>query len=200
MVVFEEGMPAKQRYRRYEIRGIEGQDDFEAMRETLRRRYTRAIAENDFPDLVLIDGGKGHLNVALTVLQELGLDKLSCVGIAKARSESSGGSSPERFFIPGRMNPIVPLQHGQAVLLLARIRDETHRFAITYHRLKRKKATLASALLALPGVGPSRARALLAHFGSVARIREADMEQLAAIPGISGKLAREILSALRLEK
>lgn len=200
MVVFIAGLPAKSRYRRYEIRGQEGQDDFEAMRETLRRRYTRAVKEDDLPDLVLIDGGKGHLNVALAILQELGLDTLPCVGIAKARSASSAGSSYERFFIPGRMNPIVPPHQGQAVLFLARIRDETHRFAITYHRLKRRKATLTTTLLAVPGIGPARARALLSNFGSVARIRKADVEQLAAIPGIGGKIAVEILAALQLEE
>ena len=200
MTVFEGGLPAKQRYRRYEIRDTEGQDDFEAMREMLRRRYTRALAENDLPDLVLIDGGKGHLNVAVTVLRELGLNTLPCAGIAKARAGKNGAAAAERFFIPGRMNPIVPHQHSPAVLLLARIRDETHRFAITYHRLKRKKATLTTTLLTLPGIGPARARALLSHFGSLSRIRKASVEQLAAVPGISGKLAVGIVTALGAEK
>ena len=200
MVVFEDGMPVKKRYRRYEIRTNEGQDDFAAMREVLRRRYTRAIAEEDLPDLVLIDGGKGHLNVALAILQELELDQLPCAGIAKARTESKSTSPHERFFVPGRMNPIIPHHQNPGLLLLARIRDETHRFAITYHRLKRNKATLNSTLLSLPGVGPSRARALLAHFGSLTRIRAAEAKQLAAVPGISDKLATEIVSALKLKK
>ena len=199
MVVFEQGRPTKKRYRRYEIKRKEGQDDYEAMREVLRRRYTRAIAENDLPDLTLIDGGKGHLGVAVTVLESLGLGALPCAGIAKARA-GGGKSDGERFFIPGRMNPIVPAQNLSGVLLLARIRDEAHRFAISYHRMKRKKATLSSALLDIPGVGPARARALLAAFGSVSRLRHATAEQLAAVPGISGKLATEIMSALRAKK
>jgi len=170
------------------------------MREVLRRRYTRAIAENDLPDLVLIDGGKGHLNVAVAVLHDLGLAGLACAGIAKSRSDGDSGHSPERFFVPGRANPIVPPQQGPSVLLLAGIRDETHRFAITYHRLKRKKATLTSALLEVPGVGKKRARVLLSHFGSFSRLCAASVEQVAAVPGISGKLAREIVSALHSEK
>lgn len=200
MAVFEDGQPAKKRYRRYEIRGLEGQDDFEAMREVLRRRYTRAKEENDLPDLVLIDGGKGHLNVAVTVLRDLGLDRLGCASIAKSRTEGDSGHSPERFFIPGRANPIVPPQQSPAVLLLSGLRDETHRFAITYHRLKRKKATLTTVLLEIPGVGKHRAQVLLSHFGSMSRLREAVVEQVAAVPGISGKLAQDIVSALRSNK
>lgn len=199
MVVFENGVPAKNRYRRYEIRNKEGQDDFAAMREVLHRRYTRAITTNDLPDLVLIDGGKGHLNVALAVLKELELTALPCAGIAKARSTGKSNTPYERFFIRGRMNPIIPSQQNPGVLLLARIRDETHRFAITYHRLKRKKATLSTTLQSLPGVGPARAKALLSHFGSLTRIRKARAEQLAAVPGISDKLAQEIITALNLK-
>jgi len=200
MAVFENGKPVKQRYRRYEIRDSGGQDDFGAMREVLRRRYSRAIAENELPDLVLIDGGKGHLSVAVKTLKTLALESLPCVGIAKARATGRGVAAHERFYIPNRMNPIVPPQGGAVVRLLARIRDEAHRFAITYHRLKRKKSAFATALLELPGIGPARARALLKSFGSVQRIRAANVEQLAAVPGISGKLAQEIADGLRTRK
>lgn len=196
MVVFEHGAPNKQRYRRYAIRTREGQDDFGAMREALERRYSRAIAENDLPDLLLIDGGKGHLHVAVDVLKALGLSALPCAAIAKSRT-AGAPPSPERFFIPGRMNPIVPPQSGPVVHLLSRIRDEAHRFAIGYHRLKRKKTTLTSALLDIPGVGPARARALLNTFGSVARIRQATVAQLAEVRGIHDTLAQQIHDALR---
>ena len=195
MVVFEQGQSAKQRYRRYSIKRFDGQDDFAAMREALERRYARALREQDLPDLVLIDGGKGHLNVAKTVLNGLDLGALACASIAKSRG-GTGETSFERFFIPGRSNPIVPPQNGPVVKLLASIRDEAHRFAITYHRKKRSAARLSTELLAIPGIGKSRARLLLTTFGSVARVRQATVEQLAAIPSISATLALKIKHAL----
>jgi excinuclease ABC subunit C len=191
MVVFTEGQADKQRYRRYSIKGVEGQDDFASMREVLMRRYTRAIDEDDLPDFVLIDGGKGQLNVATAVFKDLGIEDLPHAGIAKSRAKEDA-RSPERFFLPGRMNPVVPPQNGPVVHLLARIRDEAHRFAITYHRKKRSKATLRTALVDIPGVGPERARRLLNAFGSVARIREASVGDVAAVKGFSETLARQV--------
>ena len=196
MVVFEHGLPAKQRYRRYAVKNISGQDDFSAMREALERRYRRAVAEDELPDLVLIDGGKGHLNVALAVLKSLGLAALPCAAIAKSRV-GEGTTSFERFFIPGRMNPIVPPQRGPVVQLLSRVRDEAHRFAIGYHRIKRKKSTITTALLDIPGVGPTLARRLLTQFGSLTRVRQATVEQLARTPGIHATLAQQIHEALK---
>jgi excinuclease ABC subunit C len=196
MVVFENGMPAKQRYRRYEIRGQEGQDDFAALREVLLRRYRRAREENDLPDLVLIDGGKGQLHVAQTALKDLGLETLPCAAIAKSRSEG-GKRSPERFFIPNRSNPIVPPADHPAVLFLSRIRDETHRYVITFHRRQRNKATLKSTLTIIPGVGAKRANLLLTRFGSVPKIAAASPEELMKVPGISATLAQTIHSFLK---
>jgi len=196
MVVFENGLPAKNRYRRYSIRNIEGQDDFAAMRETIARRYSRALREHDLPGLVLIDGGKGHLNAAKAILNDLGLNTLPCAAIAKSRG-GEGESAFERFFIPGRSNPIVPPQNGPVVRLLSGIRDETHRFAITYHRQKRSKARLTSSLLKIPGVGAKRARLLLTAFGSLTGIKEASVEQLAAVPSISVTLAKTIADTLK---
>ena len=192
---FENGEPAKNRYRHYAIRSVEGQDDYAMLREVLLRRFKRAVEEQDFPDLVLIDGGKGQLNVATTVLKDLGLEDVPAASIAKSRP-GEGEASPERFFIPGRMNPIIPPQHGPVVRLLSRIRDEAHRFAITYHRKRRSKATIRTALTDIPGVGPRRARLLLNQFGSVAKIREATVEQIAAAPGFSTALAQTVLSKL----
>ncbi|HOC70752.1 MAG TPA: excinuclease ABC subunit UvrC, partial [Candidatus Hydrogenedentes bacterium] len=196
MVVFEQGVPAKNRYRRYTIKDTPGQDDFAAMRETLLRRYTRALRENDLPDLVLIDGGKGHLNVASAVLKTLGLESLPHAAIAKSRSEN-GQTSCERFFIPRRSNPIVPPQNGPVVHLLSAVRDETHRFAITFHRKKRSQARLTSTLLEIPGVGKTRLKRLLTTFGSVTRLREASVEQVAALPSINDTLARQIVEFLK---
>ncbi|MBN2310011.1 MAG: excinuclease ABC subunit UvrC [Candidatus Hydrogenedentes bacterium] len=191
MVAFEHGLPAKSRYRRFAIKRVEGQDDFAMLREVLLRRLQRAIQEDDLPDLLLIDGGKGQLNVATALLKDLGIEDLDAAGIAKSRTGDEG-RSPERFFIPGRANPVILPQHSPVVLLLARIRDEAHRFAITYHRKRRSQATLRSPLLAIPGIGEKRARILLAELGSVARIRNASVEAIAAIPGFDDTLAKQI--------
>lgn len=202
MAVFENGAPAKDRYRRFSIKQVEGQDDFAMMREVLLRRYRRAIEEDDLPDLVLIDGGKGQLNVAVTALRDLGIEDLDIASIAKARTEK-GGRSPERFFIPGRANPIVPRQDSPVVHLLARVRDEAHRFAVTYHRKRRKKATLSTTLTQIPGIGRKRSRLLLKRLGSLAKIQEAPVEAIAALPGFGEKSAREIkkhLAALQTGK
>lgn len=196
MVVFESGQAAKARYRHFTMKTVEGQDDFASMREALLRRYTRAIEENDLPSLVLIDGGKGQLNVASAVFKDLGLDDLPHASIAKSRTLEGGGASPERFFVPGRMNPILLPQNGPVVQYLARIRDEAHRFAITHNRKRRSKATLRTSLTEIPGVGPTRARALLKHFGSVTRVREATLAELVEAPGVSAALAETIHAAL----
>jgi excinuclease ABC subunit C len=196
MVVFEGGEATPGRYRRYAIRRVDGQDDFASMREVLLRRYTRAIAEDDLPDLVLIDGGKGQLGVATAVLKDLGVEDLDAAGIAKARAQENGVHSPERFFVPGRSNPILLPQQSPVVLLLARIRDEAHRFAITYHRKRRTKSTVRTALTDIPGVGPARARKLLNQFGSIARIREASEGDIAALPGFTMALASQVKAHL----
>jgi excinuclease ABC subunit C len=199
MVVFTNGQPDKARYRRFSMKTVDGQDDFASMREVLLRRYRRAIEENDLPSLVLIDGGKGQLNVAVTALKDLGLDDVPVVSIAKSRDQDSGGRSPERFFLPGRSNPVILDQKGPVVWLAAQVRDEAHRFAITYHRKKRGKTMRETALVNLLGVGPARAKSLLKRFGSVKKLREASLEDLAAVPGLGDKLAAEIHAALRAE-
>lgn len=192
MVTFAGGAPDKARYRRFAIRAVEGQDDFGMLREVLTRRFRRGIEEGDLPDLVVIDGGKGQLNVAEAVFKDLGIEDLPAVGMAKARAED-GGHSPERFFLVGRKNPVVPPQHSPVVHLMTRIRDEAHRFAITYHRKKRTKATLRTMLTEIPGVGPARARELLNRFGSIAGIRRCSKAEIAALPGFSDMLAEAVL-------
>jgi excinuclease ABC subunit C len=196
MVTFEGGVPDKSRYRRFSIRTVEGQDDFAMLREILLRRYRRAIDEGDLPDLALIDGGKGQLNVATTVFRDLGIDDLESVGIAKSRGLEDGGHSPERFFLPGRKNPVVLPQNSPVVHLLARIRDEAHRFAITYHKKRRTKAALSTVLTRIPGIGEKRARLLLRELGSLAQIRCATVEVLAGLPGFNRTLAEAVKSYL----
>jgi excinuclease ABC subunit C len=196
MVTFEGGVANKSRYRRYAIKEVEGQDDFAMMREVLMRRLKRAIEEDDLPDLILVDGGKGQLGVATTVFKDLGIDQLPAASIAKSRTEGST-RSPERFFIPGRSNPIVLPQHSPIVNYLAQIRDEAHRFAITYHRKRRNKATLSTRLTGIPGVGAKRARLLLKEIGSVDKIMDADVGVIAALPGFGDALAQTIKDHLK---
>lgn len=196
MAVLEGGEPAKSRYRRYAMKTVDGQDDFASMREVLCRRFRRAIEEDDLPDLVLIDGGKGQLGVATAVLRDLGIEDLDVASIAKSRAQESGSHSPERFFVPGRSNPIILPQNSPVVHMLSRVRDEAHRFAIAYHRSKRSKSTLRTSLTEVPGIGPARARRLLNAFGSIARIREADEAAIAAVAGFNAALARAVKTQL----
>ncbi|MCL4215525.1 MAG: excinuclease ABC subunit UvrC [Candidatus Hydrogenedentes bacterium] len=198
MVVFQDGEADKSRYRRFAIKQVEGQDDFAMMREVLLRRYKRAIEEDDLPDLALIDGGKGQLGVAVTALEDLGIEDLDTISIAKSRHLGEGVHSPERFFLPGRANPVILPQNSPVVHLLARIRDEAHRFAITYHRKRRNKATLKNPLIDVPGIGPKRARTLLRALGSMAKVREAPVEAIAALPGFNEALALQVKQHLAI--
>jgi excinuclease ABC subunit C len=197
-VTFDEGEPQKNLYRRYRIRSFEGQDDFASMYEVLKRRLERAVRENEYPDLWVIDGGKGQLNVALEVLREFRLlDQIDCVSLAKQhvlndRRDKEVTKSEERVFVPRRKDPVVLPKNSTALFLLVRIRDEAHRFAITYNRELRRRARLRSALDDIEGVGPVRRRAMLRHFGSLKRIREATTDEIAAVKGLNRELAAEI--------
>jgi excinuclease ABC subunit C len=197
-VTFDEGEPCKNLYRRYRIRSFEGQDDFASMYEVLKRRLERAVREKTYPDLWVIDGGKGQLNVALEVLREFRLlDQIDCVSLAKQhvlndRREKEVTKSEERVFVPRRKDPIVLPKNSTALFLLVRIRDEAHRFAITYNRELRRRARLRSVLDDIEGIGPVKRRALLRHFGSLKRIREATVDEVATVKGLNRELAAEI--------
>ncbi len=201
MVVFDEGEPQRSRYRRFKVKSSGGADDFGMMYEVLTRRFRRAKEEGELPDLVVVDGGKGQLNVALAVFEELGITGVDAVALAKMRAERAPRSeevrrSPERVFLPGRKKPVILRRNSTALFLLQRIRDEAHRFAISYHKKLRKKARMRSALEDVAGVGAGRRRALLRHFGSVARIRQATCEEISRVPGVSERLARQIKAHL----
>jgi len=201
MVTFDEGEPDKNRYRRFRVRTVEGTDDFGSMYEVLKRRFERAKRDDDYPDLLVVDGGIGQLNVALAVLKELEIDAVDAVGLAKMRTERAPFEkevqhSEERVFLPNRKNPVVLRRNSNALWLLQRVRDEAHRFANTYHQELRRRETLHSSLDAIPGIGPGRRRRLLRFFGSVKRIREAGEEEIARVPGFSVGLARKIKQAL----
>jgi excinuclease ABC subunit C len=196
MVVFEEGKPRTGEYRRFRIRTVVGANDYASHQEVLRRRFRRARNGEEgnaeelrwaMPDLVIIDGGKGQVAAAKEVLDELGLHDLPVYGLAKEREE---------LFAPGAPDPIVLPPTSSALYMIQRLRDEAHRFAITYHRDLRAKRQVHSAFDDLPGVGPKRRRALLRVFGSTRRVREAPVEQIAAVPGIGPSLAARIKETL----
>jgi excinuclease ABC subunit C len=194
MVVFESGVPKGSDYRRFKIRTIEGPNDFAMMQEALRRRFLKGLEERQtlqtengkfakFPDLLLIDGGKGQLSAAVAVLEELNLRHIPIIGLAKQEEE---------IFKPDQEDPIILSRRSDALRLLQRVRDEAHRFAITYHKSLRSKRTLTSKLDEIPGVGPKKKQALMKRFGSVKRIREATVEELMQVPGINQQLAEMI--------
>ncbi len=188
LVTFEDGKPDKSKYRRYRIRSVSGADDYGMMKEVLTRRYRRALAENDLPDLLIVDGGKGQLSIALAVLRDLGLEGLTVAALAKPAHEGEH----DKVFLPGRKNPVTFLGSSAALHLLQRIRDEAHRFAVTYHRKLRDRSRLRSVLTDIPGIGEKRKKALLAHFGSLERVKQASVEELGAVPGIPDSLARRV--------
>ena len=195
MVVFEDGLPKKSDYRRFKVRSFEGQDDFAAMEEVLRRRFTAYLAERDLPadergrfayppSLVVVDGGAGQLARAVLVLDELDLN-IPVVGLAKRLEE---------VYVPANPDPVTIPKGEEALYLLQRVRDEAHRFAVTYHRKLRGKRMVDSILDGVPGVGPVRKRALIRHFGSLKRIREASKDSLAGV--VPDKVAENLYKAL----
>jgi len=193
MSVFEDGKPLSSNYRRFKIKSHDGNDDFASMREVLSRRFKRLKNARDggeenasfaaAPDLVLIDGGKGQLSSAVEVMLHLGLQDIQLASIAKREEE---------IFLPDAAEPVIMPKNSQGLFLLQRARDEAHRFAVTFHRNLRGKSSVKSALDLVPGIGPKRRKMLIRSFGSVKGIREASEDQLAAAPGMTAKVARQI--------
>jgi excinuclease ABC subunit C len=198
MAVVLDGEPAPSEYRHYLVKTVVGSDDYAALREVLQRRLLRGRKEGGLPDFILIDGGKGQLGVLSLVLDEQGLaDAIDIAGIAKSRVKANvrGRSverSEERFFLPGRKNPVILRRGSAALFLLERLRDEAHRFAITHHRKVRGKAQLQSSLADIPGVGPQRQRALLKQFGSLKKIKAASLGELQTMANLPSQVAEEI--------
>ncbi len=212
MVVFEDGLPRKSDYRRFAIRGVAGQDDVASIAEVVRRRFTRYLAERseatdiEFgpaggaaderkafrypPQLLLIDGGRPQVSAAQCALRDLGIDDIAVAGLAKRLEE---------VWVPGSEDPVILSRRSQGLYLLQRIRDEAHRFAITYHRQKRSRRLSTSVVEDIPGVGPARRKALMRAFGSLTRLRKATPEELAAVPGITEELAGVIRAHLAAE-
>ena len=205
MVVFEDGRPKQSHYRRFKVKTVEGVDDYESMREVLRRRFkrlasSRAAAKEEgdenaaqggswgaVPDLVLIDGGKGQLSAALEVILELGLDDIPLASLAKEN---------EWLYVPHTPEPIILPRNSQALYLVQRMRDEAHRFAITYHRNLRSKGSLSSPIELVTGIGPKRKKMLMRRFGSLKGIKEAGLDEIAAVPGMTRSLAIRLKQTL----
>jgi len=198
MAVFLDGRPERSEYRRYQVKTASGDDDYAMMREILERRMARALKEENRPDLLVVDGGKGQLGVALAVLEDLGLHDQAVIGIAKPRTEHARGArhATDKIVLPHRKDPLRLRKDHPALRVLQHLRDEAHRHAVRYHRKRRSKETLTSVLEAIPGVGPARRRALLAHLGSAKAVTEADVEALSSVPGIGPVLARTIHEVL----
>jgi len=195
MVCFENGEPNKERYRHFQIKTIEGADDYGMMYEVLLRHYQKAIEENDLPDLVLLDGGRGQLNVAQEVFKELKMKEIDLISLAKERSLeetrlSRFRKTEEKIFHPQFKEPFLLGKQSPLLHLLDRIRDEAHRFAITYHKKVRSRETIRSDLREIPGIGKMRQKELLKFFGSVEKIKEATDEDLVKIPKMNRKSAQ----------
>ncbi len=196
-VTFLGGQPAKKHYRTYTIKTVVGADDFASMREVIGRRFRRAAEEGVFPDLLVVDGGRGQLSSALDALRDLGLEDQPVIGLSKPRTEKRRGEhdAVDKILVPGK--PILRLpDHAAALNLLRHLRDESHRFAISFHRRTRRKAALLSELDQVPGVGPTRRKALLRHFGSLRKLRLATTEEIAGCPGIGPGMASKLHAAL----
>ena len=205
MVCWKKNSPSNEDYRKYKINNISGPNDFASMKEVLTRRYSRTLAEGEnLPDLILIDGGKGQINIAAKVLTELGiLQKVDLIGLAKGRSERKRGRSRgknvdyEYVVKPNQKNEIRMHRNSDVLFFLQNIRDESHRFAIEFQRKLKRKNTLHSQIDNIPGIGPKRRRLLLKHFGSLTGLRHAALEEILQVPGIPEKLAKEIQSSLK---
>jgi excinuclease ABC subunit C len=214
LVVFEDGLPRKSDYRHFAIREGAGQgrsDDVASIAEVTRRRFLRHISDQGDrtapnmlspegkspekfrrfaypPNLYVVDGGAPQVNAANAVLEELGVTDVAVIGLAKRLEE---------IWVPSEPDPVIMPRNSEGLYLLQRVRDEAHRFAITYHRSKRSKRMTASALDAVPGLGEHRRKALVTHFGSIARLKEATVDQITAVPGIGVATATAVLEALR---
>lgn len=197
LVVFEDGEPKKSDYRHYRIKEVSAQDDYGCMREVLRRRFADKKGKETMPepDLLIVDGGKGQLNIAVAVLKELGLTgRFDVTGIAK--KNEARGEQEDKIYLPGRANPVNFQKNKEELFLLQRIRDEAHRRAVSFHRKRRSSRSFKSVLDDIPGIGKKRKEVLLKNYASIDAIRKAPVEELAALPGMTKKAAESVRSDL----
>ena len=195
MVVFENAHDQKDLYRKYRIKTVSEQDDYAYMDEVLKRRFGKGDDSKPYPDLLMVDGGKGQLNIATAVIKGLGLEgRFDVIGIAK--KDEKKGEKRDKIFKPGRANPLSFGREGDLLLFLQRVRDEAHRFAVSFHRRRRTKKSLQSALDTIAGVGPQRKATLLKHFKTIKNIRAADLDEISSLPGFNRRTAESVIEAL----
>ena len=196
--VLYDGEPQKSAYRKYRIKSAAPDSDVDMMREVVARRFRPVLEGSQAgPDLVVLDGGKGQLKTIQTLFADLGINDVDLVALAKGRSDKKKGKpARERVFIPGRKNPIMLLPESDELFLLSRVRDEAHRFAVSYHRKLRSKTNLRSLLEEIPGVGPVLRKRLLRHFGSLRSVRKATVAELCEVSGVTSKLGERIFEFL----
>lgn len=196
MVVFEKGKPNKTLYRKYKLQGTGVPDDYAYMAEVLKRRYGKGKKSEPYPDMLMVDGGKGQLNVAVAVIKSLKLEqKIQIISIAKKNEKK--GETQDKIFKSGQTNPVNLGRRGDLLLFLERIRDEAHHFAISFHRKDRRKTFMHSSLDSIPGVGKKRKKILLTHFKSIKKIRTATLEELCALPGFNRRTAENVKRTLK---
>jgi excinuclease ABC subunit C len=206
MVSFFDGKPDTSGYRRFKIKTIEGADDYSMMYEILKRRYRNAT---DFPELIVIDGGKGQLNVALSVLEELKISDIDVIGLAKEhrgekeisffrKGKTKIDKEEDRIYLPMRKNPVYLSRYPSALFVLQRVRDEAHRFAVSYHRKVKEQVDFRSIIDEIPGVGDLKKKAILSYFGDIEKIKKASKEELTKIPGIGKEMADRIFNHFRI--
>ncbi len=200
MVAFTDGEKDTKRSRLFKIKAAAKGDDYGAMYEVLQRHLARSKKADDLPDLIIVDGGKGQLNIALEIFKELDIASVDVIALTKEEGRHDKGMTAERVFLPEHNEPIHLNPRSSILFLLQKIRDETHRRAIGFHRDRRKKRTIASALDQVPGVGPAKKARLLAHFGSVEQIRQASDEQLREVKGIHPKDIEQLRKSLKYDQ
>lgn len=195
LVVFNHGKFERSSYRKYKLRTVNAQDDYAGMSEVLKRRFGNTENKVPLPDLLMVDGGKGQLNIAVSVTRDLNLGgRFDIIGIAKRNEQK--GETEDKIYKPGRANPVNMGREGDLLVFLQRIRDEAHRFAISFHRTRRNKTSIRSALDDVPGIGKKRKEKLLKYFGSIKKIRAATLEELSALPGMNIKAAKALIHTL----
>jgi excinuclease ABC subunit C len=195
MVVFKNGRADKSSYRKYKIKTVTTPDDYLSMAEVLQRRYDPDKNGQPLPDLLMLDGGKGQLNIGMSILRKMELtDRIDLVAIAK--KDEDRGETRDKIYKPGQMNPVIFGKDEELLLFLQRIRDEAHRFAISFHRSRRRKSALHSVLDGINGIGEKRKKNLLKHFGSVEGIKNAKVAELSSLPGMNPRLSRQVKKAL----
>lgn len=196
MVVFEKGKPKKSAYRKFKLRSVSIPDDYAAMAEVLTRRFSKSGEKNPFPNLLMVDGGKGQLNIAIDVLDTLGCaNRMDILAIAK--KEPKKGETRDKIFLPGRSNPVIFGQDADLLLFLQSIRDEAHRFAISFFRKTQRSGAIRSELDTIPGIGKKRRQTLLTRFRSIQNIRTADPSEIAALPGFNRRIATSVVEGLK---